>query len=124
MVDWVWFGVDEEGKHHSSLGRWARHPSQKRYKLAAIQPTEWDRDYPRDEIALILTQIAEEGLPHPRNLDAALDAIFEAVKSRHREDSESLSSALVDLLSALDDEDNERVAWAMQEARNALGDIA
>lgn len=29
----------------------------------------------RDEIARILEQIAEEGMPHPRNLDAALDAI-------------------------------------------------
>lgn len=42
--DWVWFGIDEDGKHHSSLGRWARHPCQKRYKLAAIQPTEHDHN--------------------------------------------------------------------------------
>lgn len=32
----------------------------------------------RDEVARILTQVAEEGLEHPRNLDAALDAIAEA----------------------------------------------
>jgi hypothetical protein len=29
----------------------------------------------RDEIAAILERIAKEGLNHPRNLDAALDAI-------------------------------------------------
>ena len=77
---WVWFGVDEDGKHHSSLGRWQRHPCQHRYKLAAIQPTEWDKDGTgRDEIAYILEMIAEHGLPHPRNLDAAIDAIVEIV---------------------------------------------
>ncbi|SNT39974.1 hypothetical protein [Antarctobacter heliothermus] len=29
----------------------------------------------RDEVARILNLIAEDGLPHPRNLDATLDAI-------------------------------------------------
>lgn len=34
----------------------------------------------RDEIAEILEQIAEEGMPHPRHLDAALDAIECTIK--------------------------------------------
>lgn len=33
------------------------------------------KDETRNEIAGILQQIAEEGLEHPRHLDAALDAI-------------------------------------------------
>ena len=36
----------------------------------------------REEIAHILEQIAAEGLPHPRNLDAALDAIAEIFPRR------------------------------------------
>ena len=32
----------------------------------------------RDEIARILEQVAKEGLDHPRNLDAAIDAIGSA----------------------------------------------
>ncbi len=123
MTDWVWFGVDESGKHHSSLGRWRKHECERRYKLAAIQPTEWDHDDPRDEVARVIEQVAEEGLPHPRNLDAALDVIFESVKSKHLDDCEMVTSALVELLKALDDNDEERVAWAMQLARNALGDL-
>ena len=123
MTDWVWFGIDENGKHHTSLGRWRKHPCERRYKLAAIQPTEWDHDDPRDEVARVVEQVAEEGLTHPRNLDAALDVIFEAVKSKHRDDCESVVSALVELLKALDDQDEERTAWAMQLARNALGDL-
>lgn len=35
---------------------------------------EWTEEQ-REEVARILEMIAEEGLPHPRNLDAALDAI-------------------------------------------------
>jgi hypothetical protein len=34
----------------------------------------------RDEVARILKEVAREGLPHPRNLDAAIDAIYEAVR--------------------------------------------
>lgn len=37
----------------------------------------------REEIAEILEQIAEEGMPHPRNLDAALDAIEWIIKERY-----------------------------------------
>lgn len=33
----------------------------------------------RDEIARILEQVAKEGLDHPRNLDAAIDAIGAAL---------------------------------------------
>lgn len=33
----------------------------------------------RDEVARILEMIAAEGLPHPRNLDAALDAIADTM---------------------------------------------
>ena len=44
--EWVWFGVDDDGKHHSSLGRWQKHPCQMRYKLAEIQPTEHDHALP------------------------------------------------------------------------------
>lgn len=33
-------------------------------------------DATREEIAEILEQIAKEGMPHPRHLDAALDAIL------------------------------------------------
>jgi len=36
----------------------------------------------REEVARILEQIAAEGLPHPRNLDAALDAIAEIFPRR------------------------------------------
>ena len=36
----------------------------------------------REEIAHILEQIAAEGLPHPRHLDAALDAIAEIFPHR------------------------------------------
>lgn len=36
----------------------------------------------REEVARILEQIAAEGLPHPRNLDAALDAIEEIFPCR------------------------------------------
>lgn len=34
----------------------------------------------RDEIARILEQVAKEGLDHPRNLDAAIDAIGSALQ--------------------------------------------
>ena len=40
--DWIWYGVDNDGKIHTSLGRWQKHPCQVRYKLAEIQPTEHD----------------------------------------------------------------------------------
>ncbi len=123
MSEWVWFGVDETGKHHTSLGRWQKHPCERRYKLAAIQPTEWDHDDPRDEVARVVEQVAEEGLPHPRNLDAALDVIFEAVKSKHLDDCETITEVLVELLKALDDRDEERIAWAIQRAQDALGDL-
>ena len=33
----------------------------------------------RDEVARILEMIAKEGMPHPRNLDAALDAIADTL---------------------------------------------
>lgn len=33
----------------------------------------------RDEVARILTMIAEDGLPHPRDLDSALDAIEQTI---------------------------------------------
>lgn len=33
----------------------------------------------RDEIARILEQVAQDGLPHPRHLDSAIDAILQAV---------------------------------------------
>ena len=36
-------------------------------------------DEQREEIARILEMIAKEGLPHPRNLDAALDAIADVI---------------------------------------------
>ena len=36
----------------------------------------------REEIARILELVAAEGLPHPRNLDAALDAIAEIFPHR------------------------------------------
>ena len=39
-------------------------------------------DEQREEIARILEMIAEGGLPHPRNLDAALDAISDAFHDR------------------------------------------
>lgn len=82
-LSWLWFGEDEAGVAHTSFGRWQRHPCQHRYKLAAIQPTEWDKDGTgRDEIARILEAIAQEGLPHPRNLDAAIDAIVDVVNAR------------------------------------------
>lgn len=35
----------------------------------------------RDEIARILEMIAEQGLPHPRNLDAAIDAIVDIIRN-------------------------------------------
>lgn len=38
--EWIWFGEDQSGKPHISFGRWQKHPSQLRYKMAAIQPTE------------------------------------------------------------------------------------
>ena len=40
--DWVWYGVDENGESHVSLGRWQKHPCQFRYKFAEVQPTEHD----------------------------------------------------------------------------------
>ncbi len=123
MSEWVWFGVDETGKHHTSLGRWSKHPCERRYKLAAIQPTEWDHDDPRDEVARVVEQVAEEGLPHPRNLDAALDVIFESVKSKHRKDCETLAEMLREILDALLHQDEERIAWAIQRAQDALGDL-
>lgn len=49
-IEWVWYGQDENGKTHVSLGRWQRHPCQLRYKLAEIQPTEHDK--PHDRTAL------------------------------------------------------------------------
>jgi hypothetical protein len=76
----------------------------------------------RDEVARVVEQVAREGLPHPRNLDAALDAIFESINNEQLRHFKDIKSALIDLLGALDDEDNERVAWAMQEALNSLGD--
>lgn len=36
-------------------------------------------DEKRDEVARILEQVAAEGLEHPRNLDAAIDAIASQV---------------------------------------------
>jgi hypothetical protein len=75
-VDWLWYGEDESSERHISFGRWQRHHCQHRYKLAVIQPTEWDHyGGRRQEAARILEMIAAEGLPHPRNLDAALDAL-------------------------------------------------
>jgi hypothetical protein len=44
--DWLWFGEDEAGRQHISFGRWQNHPSQRRYKLADIQPTEHDHPVP------------------------------------------------------------------------------
>lgn len=35
----------------------------------------------RDEVARILEQVAKEGMDHPRNLDAALDAIEQAMNA-------------------------------------------
>lgn len=40
--DWIWYGVDENGDRHVSLGRWQKHPCQFRYKFVEIQPTEHD----------------------------------------------------------------------------------
>ena len=40
--DWIWYGEDNDGKIHTSLGRWQKHLCQVRYKLAEIQPTEHD----------------------------------------------------------------------------------
>ena len=37
----------------------------------------------REEVARILTMIAEDGLPHPRHLDAALDAIQQTTEPEH-----------------------------------------
>lgn len=39
-------------------------------------------DETRDRVAEILEQVAKEGLDHPRNLDAAIDAISEAFVGR------------------------------------------
>lgn len=36
----------------------------------------------RDEVARILEQVAKEGLDHPRNLDAAIDAIEQALDAK------------------------------------------
>ena len=80
-------------------------------------------DTARDEVARVVTQVAEEGLPHPRNLDAALDVIFESVKSKHRKDCETLAEMLSEILKALVDQDEERIAWAIQRAEDALGDL-
>ena len=81
-VDWLWYGEDENGERHISFGRWQRHPCQHRYKLAAIQPTEWDHSGERrQEAARILELVAAEGLPHPRNLDAALDALEDVYRN-------------------------------------------
>jgi len=38
------------------------------------------KDSVRDEIAAILETIARDGLPHPRDLDVALDAIVQHVE--------------------------------------------
>ncbi len=38
-----------------------------------------DQQTPRDAVAEILTRVADEGLPMPRDLDVALDAIFETI---------------------------------------------
>ena len=40
-------------------------------------------DLQREEVARILEQIASEGLPHPRDLDVALDAIDQIVSFKH-----------------------------------------
>ena len=37
----------------------------------------------RDEVASIVEQIAAEGLPGPRDLDAALDAIFTTIDAKY-----------------------------------------
>lgn len=37
----------------------------------------------RDEIAVILEEITEEGMSHPRHLEAALDAIEWIIKQRY-----------------------------------------
>lgn len=39
---WLWYGEDEAGETHVSFGRWQKHSSQRRYKLAEVQPTEHD----------------------------------------------------------------------------------
>lgn len=44
VARWVWYGEDETGLTHLSFGRWAKHPCQLRYKLAAVQPTEHDNE--------------------------------------------------------------------------------
>lgn len=40
----------------------------------------------RDEVAQILETVAKEGLPGPRDLDVALDAIDEIYKAHKRDD--------------------------------------
>jgi hypothetical protein len=59
--DWIWYGVDAEGKTHVSMGRWQQQTFQKRYKLAAIQPTE--HDHPAQDAAKLLLQAGCSGVP-------------------------------------------------------------
>jgi hypothetical protein len=40
-----------------------------------------DSEQLRDDVADVLTTIAKDGLPGPRDLDVALDAIFESFKA-------------------------------------------
>jgi len=54
---------------------------------ALADPCPADRtvsDKSRDEVARVVNQVAEEGLPHPRNLDAALDVIFESITEPYK----------------------------------------
>lgn len=39
--EWIWYGESTNGPV-ISLGRWAKYPSQRRYKIAEIQATEHD----------------------------------------------------------------------------------
>ena len=77
-VEWVWYGRDNDGESHISLGRWQRHPCQMCYKLAEIQPTEHDRAIPTIDPAAIRDAALREAIAYlsDRNHWDAIRAIL------------------------------------------------
>lgn len=49
--EWIWYCESTSGVPVVTFGRWPKHPQQRRYKLADIQPTEHDHPYyPRKDL--------------------------------------------------------------------------
>jgi len=49
--EWLWYCESTSGQPVVTFGRWAKHPQQRRYKIAEIQPTEHDHPVSHEILA-------------------------------------------------------------------------